>query len=102
MPVLNLDQAQYVLLKRLYTEAAQRLASSDDPRHIRALKLLPIIGDGTAERSIPLSPSDLESMAMVVDLALGWHLAATPAALSSEELSLGHEIQAKLLQANRT
>lgn len=101
MPVLNLDQAQYVLLKRLYAEAAHRLANSDDPQHIRALMLLPIIDEITAERPITLSRSDLESMAMVVDLALGWHLTATPAALSHEELALGHEIQAKLLQANR-
>lgn len=102
MPVLNLDQAQCVLLKRLYAEAAHRLADSDDPQHIRELKLQPIIGEITAESPITLSRSNLESMAMVVDLALGWHLAATPAALSSEEHSLGHEIQAKLLQANRT
>ncbi|MET3649444.1 hypothetical protein [Phyllobacterium ifriqiyense] len=102
MPVLTLDQAQNVLLKRFYAEAAHRLADSSDPQHIRALKLLPIIDEITAERPITLSRSDVENMAMVVDLALSWHLAATPAALSSEEHSLAHEIQAKLLQANRT
>lgn len=102
MPVLNLDNAQQALLKKMFADAAHRLADSDDPEHLRAFELLPKIRTIIADHPTTLARSEIESMAMVVDLTLGWHVAATPAALSSEELSLGHEIQAKLLQANRT
>ncbi|MHC1551640.1 hypothetical protein [Phyllobacterium sp. K27] len=102
MPTLTLNHAQLQLLKSLYTDAALRLDDSDDHEHIRALKLLPKIRQMTPDHPVEFNHSEFESIAMVADVTLGWHLAGTPTALSPEEVALGQEIQAKLLQANRT